>query len=145
VYYYELIDPIVYELLRPKLGYNSQNKRYEGHFAALLITQYPMFSGGNVDSLTAWFHKMVQAKVAGGVVARKLLPSCDGGDVGDKLEYEKFCADLQKQYPGLQIDLESCWQCARATVEEQIDTDPRIIESIQQKAIELRNAFGLVD
>ena len=143
VVYYELIAPIVYEPLKPELRYDSQARRYQGHFAALNITVYPMFLGGDVQDFVTWFTKMTQAKVAGGVVGRKLFPSSDGGDRGDKREFEKFCADLQAQYPNLQTDIEERWRQARAAVEEQIENNPIILEIIQQKAIELRKAFGL--
>jgi hypothetical protein len=102
-----------------------------------------MFSGGDVQDFVTWFTKMTHAKVAGGVVGRKLFPSSDGGDQGDKREFEKFCADLKLQYPNLQIDIEERWRQARAEVEEQVENDPIILEIIQKKAIELRKAFGL--
>jgi len=101
-----------------------------------------MFLGGSVQDFVMWFWKMTQAKVAGGVVGRKLFPSSDGGDVGDKRECERFCADLRRQYPNLQIDVEERWREARAAVEGQIETNPLILEIIQQKAVELREAFG---
>jgi hypothetical protein len=142
VVYYELIAPIIYEPLKPELRYNAQAGRYEGHFAALNITEYPMFPGGSVQDFVTWFGKMMQAKVAGGVVGRKLYPSSDGGDLGDKRECEKFCEDLRRQYPNLQIDVDERWRQARAAVEGQIETSPLILEGIQQKAIELRRAFG---
>ena len=142
VFYYELISPIVYEPLKPELRYDGQARRYEGHFAALNVIEYPMFLGGSVQDFVTWFGKMMQAKVAGGVVGRKLFPSSDGGDVGDKRECEKFCDDLRRQYPNLQIDVEERWRQARATVEGQIETNPLILEMIQQKAMELRKAFG---
>ncbi len=142
VYYFELISPIVYEVQRTELRYDSERRQYHGHFAALFITQYPIFPGGSPDDFTLWFDRMLHANVAGGVVARRLLPSSDGGDHGDKIQFEKFCVELRQRYPFLQIDTETCWGRGRAEVERQLESDPTILEVIQRKGAELRGPLG---
>jgi hypothetical protein len=144
VYYFELVGPIVYQPQKTTLRYDAERKQYHGHFAALMITKYPAFPGGGPDDFTKWFNGMLYANVAGGVVARKLLPSSDGGDQGDKVQFENFCNELRKQYPFLGIDTQACWDRGRAEVERQIDSDPKIIEAIQSKAAELKGPFGFL-
>jgi len=143
VYFYELIAPIIWEPIKTKLWYDSKARRYEGYFAAVNILEYPLFLGGDLNALAEWIDRMVQAKVAGSVVARHLLPSCDGGEQGDRREFDKFCDDVQHQYAGLQIDREQSWNRARSIVEHRIRTDPHILEEIKTKSIEMRKQLDL--
>ena len=138
-----MIGPIIYEPLKSQLRYNAESKKFEGHFAAVLITQYPLFRGGDVNAFAIWLHRMAQGNVAGGVVARKLLPTCDGGDQGDRREFEKFCDQLEEQNPPLKINRDVYWNRARLAVEELIESDRTLLIEIQQIARKLREEFGL--
>jgi hypothetical protein len=137
--YYEMMGPIRYELLPPRLEYDPVRHRFIGHYAAIKLAEEPLCEPHKWRECITM---MARAHVAGGVVGRKLFPACSGGDEADKQNFRKLCVDLTDHFGGISIDVELCWQRAQDAVKRQLEDDPHIMEMILQRAAELRPSFG---
>jgi hypothetical protein len=137
--YYEMMGPIQYVALPPRLEYNPERQRFTGHFAAIQLVEEPLCEP---DQWREYIVMMANAHAAGGVVARKLYPASSGGDEIDKENFRTLCADLTRHFGGISIDVEFCWRRAQDTVKKQLEEDPNIMKMIQQRAMELRPLFG---
>jgi hypothetical protein len=138
--YYEMMGPIRYEPLPPRLEYDAKKGDYVGHLAAVRLIEIPNCEPGKWRE---WLTMMAYADVAGGVVGRRLFPTSSGGDDGDKQIFMGRCAELVSHFGGISIDAEMVWTRARKAVERQLEEHPQIMELIQQRAIELRPLLGL--
>jgi hypothetical protein len=139
--YYEMMGPIRYESLPPRLEYSPEKQAFTGHFAAIKLAEEPLCEPHKWQEYVTM---MAHAHAAGGVVARKLLPTCSGGDEVDKENFSKLCTDLINHFGGISIDVELCWKRAQDAVKRQLEDDPHIMEMIQQRALELRPLFGFI-
>lgn len=127
-----------FAIMPSKLVYNTDTRRYEGHYAAVLPDEEPLCESDKLEQYILGFACM---SVAGGVVSRKLFPSTDGGDGGDKLKLEQVCGDLVAHF-GCTIDVEQLWSWARTEVESQLEADPKLMEQIQERAAEIWRILG---
>jgi hypothetical protein len=137
--YYEMMGPIRYALLPPRLEYDPQRQRFIGHFAAIMLAEEPLC---DAQRWQEYITKMSHAQAAGGVVGRNLFPASSGGDEGDKEKFGRICAELTSRLGGIRIDVEVVWKLAQDTVQKQLEDDPQIMEMIRQRAVELRSLFG---
>jgi hypothetical protein len=137
--YYEMMGPIRYKLLPPRLEYDSVGQRFFGHYAAIQLAEEPLCEPHKWQE---YVQMMARVHVAGGVVGRKLFPASSGGDEVDKQNFKKLCADLTHHFGGISIDVEQCWRWAQESVKKQLEDDPHIMEMIQRRAAELRYSFG---
>jgi hypothetical protein len=138
--FYEMMSTIRYVLVPPKIMYDAQIGMFIGHLAAIELAEEPICEP---HRLQEYVTMISHAQVAGRVVARKLLPDCYGGDKGDKEKFERICAELSTHFWGFPIDAEAVWTRAQNEVERRLEKESWIMESIQQRAIELRPLFGL--
>ena len=139
VVYYEMMGAIRYELLPPRLEYDSQNRRFIGHFAAIQLAEEPLCEP---QKWQGYVTLLSRAQAAGGVVGRRLFPASSGGDEGDREKFRRICAELISHFGGIRIDVESVWRQAQETVEKQLENDPQIMQKIHQRAAELRSSFS---
>lgn len=137
--YYEMMGPIRYELLPPRLEYDPETRGFTGHYAAIKLAENPLCEPHKWQQ---YITMMARAHVAGGVVGRKLFPASSGGDEGDKQNFRKLCADLTHHLGGISIDVEQCWKWAQDSVKRQLEDDPRLMEIIRQRGAELQSSFG---
>jgi hypothetical protein len=86
--------------------------------------------------------KVACAHAAGGVIARKLMPSSDGGDEDDKERFEKFCAELKSRDPRFSLDIPDFWKKAQDWVAKGLENAEWLLR-IQEFAETLRPEFGL--
>jgi hypothetical protein len=80
-----------FAIMPSTLKYNAEMRRYEGHYAAVLPDEEPLCEPNNLEQYIRGYACM---SVAGGVVARKLFPSSDGGDIGDRVKLERVAVNL---------------------------------------------------
>lgn len=133
--YYEMMGPIRYTVLPPRIFYSPERQAFDGHFAAVLVEEEPMCEAHRWQEYVT---KMAHAAVAGGIVGRKLFPASSGGDEGDKARFDKLCVDLMNHFGGILIDVERVWRQAQDTVTKQLEDDPNIMEMIQRRADAIR-------
>jgi len=70
--------------------------------ASIQMLDIPKFEKGRFwDQM----FKVARAHAAGGVIARKLMPSSDGGDEADKERLRVLCAELRSRHPSFSIDV----------------------------------------
>ena len=122
----------------PKIIYDPAIDDYKGHLAAYQPLDLPTWVPGQFD---IWFSAIAKAHVAGGVVARKLMPSSDGGDSDDKERFKKVCDSINTD-PKMSIDWEEWWKAAQDAVSKEI-ANPEFMKRIVQGAEELRPELGL--
>ena len=84
-----------------------------------------------------WFHKVACGHAAGGVVARKLMPSSTGGDDGDEEQFRELCNNLNKD-PNINIDCEEWWKKAQKTVAKILEEHPQTMDVIKEQALALQ-------
>jgi hypothetical protein len=65
--YYEMMGPIRYELLPPRLEYDAQRQRFIGHFAAIMLAEEPLCEAQRWQE---YITKMSHAQAAAGVFGR---------------------------------------------------------------------------
>jgi hypothetical protein len=136
--YYEMMGPIQYKLLPPRLEYDPGRGCFIGHFAAVQLSEEPACEP---QRWREYVTMLSRAQVAGGVVGRKLFPSSSGGDEGDKEKFRRICTELVRHFGGIKIEFELVWKLAQDAVQRQLEHDPQILKMIQQRAVELRSAF----
>jgi hypothetical protein len=138
--YYEMIGPIRYTVLPPRMFYSPERQAFDGHFAAIQLAEEPLCEP---HCWQEYVTRMAHAAVAGGVVGHKLFSGSSGGDEEDKAIFGRLCADLMNHFAGISIDTERVWNLAQDTVTRQLEDDPKIMETIQQRALELRSSLGM--
>jgi hypothetical protein len=138
--YYEMMGPMRYTVLPPRIFYSPEREAFDGHFAAVLVEEPPLCEPHRWQEYVI---RMAHAAVAGGVVGRKLFPASSCGDEGDKARFNKLCVDLTNHFGGISIDVERVWWQAQDAVTKQLEDDPNIMEMIQRRAVELRSSLGM--
>lgn len=128
-----------YDPYPARITYDPTIDDYSGSLAAIQLLDLPHWTEGD---FWTWFLRVACGHAAGGVVARRLLPSSDGGDQDDKERFERLC-EMFNQDPKVRMDFEEWWKKAQSTVTEMLDKKPEIMDVINQQALELRPQFGL--
>jgi hypothetical protein len=128
-----------YEPCPATIRYDPTIDDYAGHLAGIQPLDLPQWTPGDFWS---WFLKVACGHVAGGVVARRLLPSSDGGDQDDRERFEHLC-DMLNQDPNVKVNFAEWWKRAQDTVAKMLDENPSLMDVINQQALELREKFGL--
>lgn len=124
------------------IRYDSEIDDYVCDLAAIKILKMTMWTEGNFWD---WFHKIACAHACGGVVARKLMPSTDGGDEDDRERFKQLCEHISNHSPSIpaaELDFERWWKQAQDTVTKMLD-DPKIAGEIKRIAAALRPQLGL--
>jgi hypothetical protein len=111
---------------------------YAGRLAAIQILDLPIWTPGKFGE---WFLQIAQAHAAGGVVARKLMPTSDGGDTDDKDRFKGLCEKLNSD-PNVSINVEEQWRKAQDSVNLHL-RNPEWLPKIEEYALELRPQLGL--
>jgi len=128
-----------YDTKPASLKYDPLIDDYVGSLASIQVLDLPPWTPG---AFWEWFGKIACGHAAGGVVARKLMPSSDGGDQDDKERFKTLCDKLNAD-PNVSIDFEITWKSAQDLVSTLLEEDPKIMAAIQEKALELQPLFGL--
>jgi hypothetical protein len=138
VVYFTMAGMQNYDTSPARIEYNPQLDDYVGSLASIQVLDIPKFIEGQF-----WeqFFKIARAHAAGGVVARKLMPSTDGGDQDDKERFEHLCAKLSAD-PNFSINIQDFWKKAQQSVIQDLE-NAEWLALIQNQAAELRSKFGL--
>ncbi len=138
VIYFTIAGTKYFEPRPATIVYDSTIDDYAGHLAAVQILDTPPFVQGQF-----WeqFEKLARAHAAGGVVARKLMPTSDGGDKNDKDRLKAFCDQLSAD-PNFSIDFEDYWKKIQDSIIRDLE-DPKWLSKIEEYALELRPQLGL--
>jgi len=121
-----------------KIEYDPAIDDYKGSLAAIKILDLPTWKEGEFWD---WFFKIARAHAAGGVVARKLMPSSDGGDSDDKDRFEKLCKEINNKDKNVNINFEDIWKQAQGSIAENLENS-EVMALIQKEALALRPQFG---
>jgi hypothetical protein len=121
------------------IRYDPAIDDYTGDMAGVKLIEPSAWQEGK---FWEWFSLFGRALAAGGVVARKLDPSTDGGDEDDRNRFKALCDLLNQSDPKLQLNFEELWKKARQLVSEEI-SNPEKMMAIEAQALALRPEFGL--
>jgi hypothetical protein len=127
-----------FEPMSSQLQYDPTSDDYKGRLAAVQVLGLPPWEPGKFQD---WLFRVACGHAAGGVVARKLMPSSDGGDGDDKERFKKLC-DKFNEDPKVGIDFEYWWKLAQESVAKDLE-NPEMMAAINQAALQLRPLLGL--
>jgi len=136
--YFTLAGMKEFDPMPATIKYEPTIDDYTGHLAAIQVLDLPTWTPGNFWD---WFFKVARAHAAGGVVARKLMPSSDGGDKDDMDRFKKLCEEFNKD-PKVRIDFEDVWKQAQDSIVKDLE-NPACSAEIERQASILRPLFGL--
>ena len=136
--YFGQLGEIKYEPQAARLRYDPAIDDYVGSLAAIQFLDMPMWTEGKFHE---WLYKVAKGHAAGGVVARKLMPTSDGGDADDKDRFKKLC-DKFNEDPKVKVDFDYWWKLAQETIAQELE-NPEFMELIKQEAAKLRPLLGL--
>jgi hypothetical protein len=141
LFYFALLGATEYDPHPARIRYDQKIGDYVGDLAGVQLLKPPtIWQKGKFQE---WLGLLARAHAAGGVVARKLSPSEDGGDADDKERFKRLCDDLN-QDPNASIIFEEVWEWAQVAVAEDLKK-PEMSGFIEQQAAILRREFGLED
>jgi hypothetical protein len=140
VVYYQMMGPIQYKPLPPRILCDERTGRLNGQLAAVEIIDKPLCLW---ESWQSWIRMLARASVAGSVVARKLGATGSGGEEGDRLKFNDECAQVVNHFKIITIDTDVEWVRARRSVERDLEEYSYRLESIQKLALELQSQFDL--
>jgi hypothetical protein len=137
--YFNQLGVMNFEPYPPTLKYDPTIDDYMGHLAAIQPLNIPTYKPGE---FTKWLYQIADAHAAGGVIARKLMPSSDGGDQDDKERFKKLCEAFNKD-PNINgsLDFNTLWKSAQERVAADIENSKNM-DTINQEALRLRLLFG---
>jgi hypothetical protein len=128
-----------YKAFPARITYDPKADDFFGSLASVQMLDIPKFEEGKFwDQM----FKVACAHAAGGVIARKLMPSSDGGDEDDKERFENFCAELKSRAPNFSIDVPDFWKKAQDCVAKGLE-NAEWLSKIQEFAETLRPELGL--
>jgi hypothetical protein len=127
-----------YDTLPARLKYDPQIDDYTGSLASIQPLDLAPCTEGK---FWEWFFRLARAHAAGGVVARKLRSSSDGGDQDDKERFVEMCNKFNTD-PKVSIDAEDVWKKAQDSILQDLQ-NPKWLSIIENQAIELRPLLGL--
>jgi len=137
--YFKAAGTTQYQPCPAYIKYDPEIDDYVGNLAALKILDLSPWQEGK---FWEWFSIVAKAHAAGGVVARKLDPTTDGGDEDDKARFQALCQKLNQSTPGLSINADEMWNIAKQAVFEDLK-NPQRMKIIMDQAAELRTVLGL--
>lgn len=136
--YFTLAGMKEFDPLPAYITFDPTINDYTGHLAAIKLCDIPTWTEGKFNE---WFYKIAKGHAAGGVVARKLMPSSDGGDSDDKERFKKLCDKLNED-PKVKIDFDHWWNLAQTDIATELE-NPQFMDTILREAANLRPQFGL--
>lgn len=128
-----------YDALPPTLTFDPSKDDYTGHLAAIKISDLRPWTPGKFHE---WFSVIARAHAAPGLVARRLLPSSDGGDSGDKDRFRALCDKINIADPNSKIDFEWWWYHGLEAATRDLE-NPQFMKQILEVADKLQKEFGL--
>lgn len=137
VIFYQMMGEIRWRPLPPRIV--SAAGRLNGQLAAIEFLEKPTCYPQTWQN---WVNNLAKGSVAGSVVARRFGATRFTGEEGDRICFENECAQLIAHF-GVTINTDRVWEVARASVERDLESNPAIMESIFNLAIELRTLFCL--
>lgn len=136
--YFTLAGMKQFETIPPTIKFDPVANDYTGHLAAIQILDIPKWTEGLFGE---WLFKIARGHAAGGVVARQLMPSSDGGDDGDRDRFKDICDEFNKD-PNVHINFEYVWKQAQDSIVQELENQ-EVIAAIEKEALHLRPLLGL--
>jgi hypothetical protein len=136
--YFRLAGNKEFDTVPARLEYDPATDDYKGSLAAIRLRDLPSWTPGQFRE---WLFGIARGHAAGGVVARKLMPSSDGGDQNDKERFREVCDAINKD-PNVKIDCEQWWKTGQEAVAADLE-NPEVMDAILRQAAELKPQFGL--
>lgn len=128
-----------YKAFPARITYDPKVDDFVGSLASVQILDIPKIKGRKFwDQM----FKVACAYAAGGVIARKLMPSSDGGDEHDKERFESLCAELKSKHTNFSIDVLDFWKKAQDCVAKGLE-NAEWLSKIQEFAETLQPELGL--
>jgi hypothetical protein len=137
--YFTLAGVKNFEPTPSQIRYDPTIGGYTAELAAVRPLDLPTWIEGQFGD---WLFKIARAHAAGGVVARRLLPSSDGGDNGDKEQFKDVCDYITNNDPNVRIDFEKVWKEAQDSIGKDLE-NAEWLATIQREAEILRPHLGL--
>jgi hypothetical protein len=137
-FYFTLGGMKEFKPLPARLEYDPKIDDYVGHLAAIQLLDFPSWEEGKFKE---WLFNVACGHAAGGVVARKLMPSSLGGDEDDRERFKKLCDEFNID-PKITIDSQQWWKLAQESIAQDLE-NPANLDKINQEALKLRSLFGL--
>jgi hypothetical protein len=137
--YFTLMGLKEYDTHPASIRYDPEIDNYVGDLAGVKAIDPPLWKEGKFGE---WFSLFARACAAGGVIARKLDPSTDGGDQDDKRRFKAFCDMYNESNPKSPISFEENWKWAQEAVLQDFE-QPVMMQMIEQQAQALRTELGL--
>ena len=138
--YFNIMGVEKFDIFPARIEFDPAIDGYKAHLPAIQARNIPDWAPGDFWN---WFFKIARALAAGGVAARKLMPSSDGGDSDDKERFEIACAEYNKD-PQMKtkIDSKEMWAEAQLQVAKDLE-NPKNMDALNREAAKLRLHFGL--
>jgi hypothetical protein len=100
--YFGIAGVTNYKAFPARITYDPKVDDFVGSLASVQILDMPKIKG---RKFWEQMFKVACAYAAGGVIARKLMPSSDGGDEHDKERFESLCTELKSKHPNFSMDV----------------------------------------
>jgi hypothetical protein len=134
LYYFRKMGITQYQPYPAEILYNASLDDYGGNLASVKAIDPPL-SNDEVE-IQARLTLLSRALAAGGVIARKLDPTTEGGDGDDKDRFKVMCDLFNAQ------DSEKLWKQAQQEVLEDL-SHPEVMQEIAETGLKLKREFGL--
>jgi hypothetical protein len=138
LFYFTLMGLTEYDPHPATIHFDPQKDDYFADMAGVKAIAPPVWQEGK---FWEWFNIFGRALAAGGVVARKMDPTSDGGDEDDRNRFKALCDKLNEDNPKLLLNSEELWKRAQQLVLEDL-AHPQIMQAIEEQALVLRREFG---
>lgn len=122
-----------------KLWFDPKKNDYTGRLAGVTPKDAPTWTEGNFWD---WLMKIACAHASGGVVARRKLPSSDGGDQEDRSRFETLCETINEKDKNMHLDWREWWGRAQDHIGYMLDNDPTMMPTIEAEAENFRPHLG---
>jgi hypothetical protein len=142
LFYFTMAGTKNFKPFPAKLVYDPAIDDYGGTLASVQVLDLPKPVQGKEWE---WFETLAKAHAAGGVIARKLMPSLpNSGDLDDKERFTKLCESIKADNPNASIDPEDVWKKAQDAVLQDLTSRSDLLAKIEKFAEdELKSQLGL--
>ena len=127
-----------YKAFPARITYDPKADDFVGSLASVQILDIPKIKGSKFwDQML----KVAYAYAAGGVIARKLMPSSDGGNEHNEGWFESLCAELKSKNANFSRDVPDSWKNAQDCVAKGLE-NAEWLSKIQEFAETLQPELG---
>jgi hypothetical protein len=133
LFYFTMAGMQNYDSFPAKLYYDAKIDDYDGTLAS--IQPCDLTPPKTEEEAEKWLWTVLKAHAAGGVIARKLMPTLlDHGDQDDKQRFIDLCEKMKKNNPSINPD--DLWQKAQAAVFQELVERPEVLDRLEKFAEE---------